>query len=75
MSVFFDKFILIYYLKIVHQVSSQILLSLSKTRNSKGGETCNSHMWVLTDAREYSIVQIPYLESDRLHSIKLLVYV
>ena len=32
-------------------------------------------MWVLTDAREYSIVQVPYLESDRLHSTGLLVYV
>ena len=28
----------------------------------------------LTDARGSSIVQVPYLESDRLHSVGLLVY-
>ena len=32
-------------------------------------------MLVLTDAREYSIVQVPYLESERLHSFGLPAYV
>ena len=31
-------------------------------------------MYVLTDAREYSIVQVPYLESDRLPSVGFLAY-
>ena len=35
-------------------------------RNSQGVETCNS-----TDAREYSIVQVSYLESDPLLSVGL----
>ena len=32
-------------------------------------------MKALTDAREYSIAQVPYLESDRLHSVGLPAYV
>ena len=32
-------------------------------------------MQVLTDAREYSIVQVPYLESDRLQSVALISYI
>lgn len=34
------------------------------TRNSQGVEACNSHMFALYDAREYSFLQVPYLERE-----------
>ena len=34
------------------------------TRNSQGVEVCNSHMFALYDAREYSFLQVPYLERE-----------
>ena len=33
-------------------------------RNSQGVETCNSHMFALYDARDYSFSKVPYLERE-----------
>ena len=33
-------------------------------RNSWGVETCNSHMFALSDARDYSFSKVPYLERE-----------
>ena len=48
---------------------------MEKETNQEGVETCNWYMLVLTDVHEYSIVQVPYLKSDRLHSVGQLAYV
>ena len=34
------------------------------TRNSWGVKTCNSHMFALSHAREFSFLQVPYLERE-----------
>ena len=34
------------------------------SRNSQGVEMCNSHMFALSDARDYSISKVPYLERE-----------
>ena len=36
----------------------------SWTRNPKGVETCNSHMFASSDARDYSFSKVPYLERE-----------
>ena len=38
--------------------------SLIPNRNSLGAETCNSHMFALSDARDYSFSKVPYLEGE-----------
>ena len=34
------------------------------SRNSTGVETCNSHMFTLFDARDYSFSKVPYFERE-----------
>ena len=41
---------------------------LTAARNSQGVETCNSHMFALSDAREYSFSKVPYLEREKITS-------
>ena len=38
--------------------------TLTVNRNPEGVETCNSHMFALSDARDYSISKVPYLERE-----------
>ena len=39
-------------------------IQFGETRNSQGVETCNSHMFALSDARDYSFSKVPYLERE-----------
>ena len=38
--------------------------ALGIDRNSWGVETCNSQMFALSDARDYSFSKVPYLERE-----------
>ena len=62
-------------IKEVGKQISILLTCIHTLETHKGLKRCNSHMYALTDAREYSIVQVPYLESDHLHSVGLPAYV
>ena len=46
-------------IKIIHFQSF-----ISRDRNSQGVETCNSHMFALSDDCEYSFSRVPYLERE-----------
>ena len=47
-----------------HFRKSNLIIWLITIRSSKGVETCNSHMFSLSDARDYSLSKVPYLEQE-----------